>query len=214
MYSSPYGYGYNSGFSALQTTSVFSAVGLIVGIIAAIVLFAVFLKKKNEGKFTGFAGWMYDFLNFQKLSVEAILKILYIVIAVWITFTAFGLIASAGFLAFIFTLVLGNILIRVGFEFSMIAIKICKNIIEINKKMTIINKKVSKDEVDEPVADANAEKNADAVANAEENATEDVAAKASEANISETDNNKKTCPNCGAEVETSYAFCGKCGTKL
>lgn len=202
MYSSPYRYGYHSGFSALQTTSVFSAVGLIVGIIAAIVLFAVFLKKKNEGKFTGFAGWMYDFLNFQKLSVEAVLKILYIIVAVWVTFTAFGLIASAGFLAFIFTLVLGNILIRVGFEFSMIAVKICKNLIEINKKMTIINQKVSKDEVDEPSVDANVE----TVATAGEKPTEDTA--------TETDNDKKTCPNCGAEVESSNAFCGKCGTKL
>ena len=88
MYPSPYGYGYNNGFAALQTASIFSAVGLIVGIIGAIVLYTVFLKKSNEGKFTGFAGWLYEYLNFQKLSIEAVLKIVYIIVAVWVTFTA------------------------------------------------------------------------------------------------------------------------------
>ena len=68
--------------------------------------------------------------------------------------------------------------------------------------MTIINQKVSKDEVDEPSVDANVE----TVATAGEKPTEDTA--------TETDNDKKTCPNCGAEVESSNAFCGKCGTKL
>ena len=41
--------------------------------------------KKNEGKFTGFLGWMYDFLTFKKMVIENILKILYLILAEFIT---------------------------------------------------------------------------------------------------------------------------------
>ena len=205
MYPSPYGYGYNNGFAALQTASIFSAVGLRVGIIGAIVLYTVFLKKSNEGKFTGFAGWLYEYLNFQKLSIEAVLKIVYIIVAVWVTFTAFGLISTSGFLAFIFTLVFGNLLVRIGFEFSMLTVKICKNIIEVNKKMTIINKKLSeKDDIKETV---NEELKEEVFTEAKETVQE--VSPAEEESIK-----PNVCPNCGTEVTEGNAFCGKCGTKL
>ena len=33
-------------------------------------MYFTFLKKDNEGKYTGFLGWMYDFLTFKKLTIE------------------------------------------------------------------------------------------------------------------------------------------------
>ena len=109
-------------------------VSVILAIIGGIVLYFTFLSKKNEGKFTGFLGWLYDFLTFKKMMIENVLKILYIIVALFVTLSSFGLI-SISFLAFLLTLVIGNVLTRVIYELLLVKLVICKNTTEINKKL-------------------------------------------------------------------------------
>lgn len=115
-------------------SGIWTIVSVILAIIGGIVLYFTFLSKKNEGKFTGFLGWLYDFLTFKKMMIENVLKILYIIVALFVTLSSFGLI-SMSFLAFLLTLVIGNVLTRVIYELLLVKLVICKNTTEINKKL-------------------------------------------------------------------------------
>lgn len=115
-------------------SGIWTIVSVILAIIGGIVLYFTFLSKKNEGKFTGFLGWLYDFLTFKKMMIENVLKILYIIVVLFVTLSSFGLI-SISFLAFLLTLVIGNVLTRVIYELLLVKLVICKNTTEINKKL-------------------------------------------------------------------------------
>jgi len=103
-------------FSSIASNAVISLVCAILAVIGGIVLHFTFLSKKNEEKFTGFLGWLYDFLSFKKLFSEFLLQILYLIFACWITLSAIGtlLFTESGsigtrLLIFILTVTIGNI---------------------------------------------------------------------------------------------------------
>lgn len=144
-------YTYGTDFSSIPTTTATKAasgmiwivISAILAVIGGIVLYFTFLSKKNEGKFTGFLGWMYDFLTFKKMMIENLLKILYLIAALFITLGSFALI-STSFIAFLMTLVFGNIVARVVYELFLVTLVICRNTTDINKKLG--NKEVTKKE--------------------------------------------------------------------
>ena len=128
------------GSSASTANTIWLIVSIILAIIGGILVYVLFLSKKNEGKFSGFLGWLYDFLKFKKMFIEILLKVTYLISAIFITLSSFSFI-SVSFLTFLLYLVLGNILIRVCYEFSLILLVICNNTTEINKKLTTTEKK-------------------------------------------------------------------------
>lgn len=145
MYSNYYGYGSKPNlFSSMNSgNSVWVIISLVLAIIGGIVLYFTFLAKKNEGKYTGFLAWMYDFLTFKKMVIENILKVLYLVIAIFITLSSFAMISSS-FLAFIAYLLIGNLIARIIYELFLVVLVICRNTTEINKKLDkkeIVDKK-------------------------------------------------------------------------
>ena len=97
-------------------------------------IFLSFIKKDNEGKYTGFLGWMYDFLTFKKLTIENVLKILYLICAIFVTLSSFATI-STSFIAFLLYLVVGNLVVRIAYELILVRLIICRNTTEINKKL-------------------------------------------------------------------------------
>ena len=97
-------------------------------------MYFTFLKKDNEGKYTGFLGWMYDFLTFKKLTIENVLKILYLICAIFVTLSSFATI-STSFIAFLVYLVVGNLVVRIAYELILVRLIICRNTTEINKKL-------------------------------------------------------------------------------
>lgn len=142
MYSS---YGINPTLTTTRVASsaIWTIIAAILAVIGGIVLYFTFLSKKNEGKFTGFLGWMYDFLTFKKMMIENLLKILYLIAALFITLGSFALI-STSFIAFLMTLVFGNIAARIVYELFLVTLVICRNTTDINKKLG--NKEVTKNE--------------------------------------------------------------------
>lgn len=145
MYSNYYGYGSKpSMFSSMnQGNSVWVIVSLVLAVIGGIVLYFTYLSKKNEGKYTGFLGWMYEFLSFKKMVIENILKILYLIVALFITLSSFAMISSS-FLAFVVYLLVGNLIARIMYELFLVVLIICRNTTEINKKLDkkeIVDKK-------------------------------------------------------------------------
>lgn len=127
--------------------AIWVIISLVIAIIGGIVLYFTFLSKKNEGKFTGFLGWMYDFLTFKKMVIENILKILYLVIAMFITLSSFALI-STSFLSFLCYLVIGNLIARISYELFLVLLVICRNTTDINKKLTKTEVKEEKKDSD------------------------------------------------------------------
>ena len=73
MYSSSYSRSLLSSSSDAVNSSVWLIVSVILAVVGGILIYFLFLSKKNEGKFKGFAGWLYDFLSFKKMFMEALL---------------------------------------------------------------------------------------------------------------------------------------------
>lgn len=139
-------YGYSSSASSIlsdsATTAVVMIVCLILSIIGGIALLLTFLSKKNEYKFTGFLGWLYKFLNFKTMFAETLLRALYIVLTCWLSLSALVnlLFVTGGsiggkLLVFLLTVTLGNIALRLVFEFSLVVLVICRNTSEMNHKL-------------------------------------------------------------------------------
>lgn len=128
-------YGYNYGAASnLVSAGIWGIIALVIAICATIVIFVLFLTKKNEKKYKGFLGWLYDFLTFKKYVIDYILRFTYVCLAIYLTLASFALIGTS-FLLFLITLVGGNLVLRIAYEFSLMLISICVNVAEINKKM-------------------------------------------------------------------------------
>lgn len=110
-------------------------ISAVLAVVGGFVLHFTFLRKSNDGKFKGFAGWMYDFLSFKKMLIENLLKILYLICALLVTLGSFAFIGES-FLGFLVILIGGNLIVRITYEFSLILLVICRNTTDINSKMT------------------------------------------------------------------------------
>ena len=129
-------------FYVPQTTSVNAGVGalvwiiisVVVAVVGGIVLYFTVFSDKKEGKYKGFMAWLYDFVKFKKLYITTIIKITYMILAIFLTLYSFALI-STSFVLFLSTLLLGNLILRVTYEFSLVLLSIHENVAEINKKM-------------------------------------------------------------------------------
>ena len=74
MYSSSYSRSLLSSSDAVNS-SIWLIVSIILAVVGGILIYFLFLSKKNEGKFKGFVGWLYDFLSFKKMFMEALLHL-------------------------------------------------------------------------------------------------------------------------------------------
>jgi hypothetical protein len=104
-------------------------IGSLRGItINACLTYFLFVKKKEapKGKFTK---WLKDFLAFKIMWLEPILKMLYYILTIGCILVSFGFLGygGAGVLMFFMTLIGGPILIRLGYEMTMMFIMIWRN---------------------------------------------------------------------------------------
>ena len=136
MYNS-YGYdilgsSYGSS-SALESMGTWTIVALILSLVGCFLVYFLFVTKDAplNGKFLP---WLREFLRFNKMLIEPIMKIAYIFIALFITLSAFALI-SYNFVSFLLYLVFGNIIARVLYEATLIVLMIWKNTTEIKNNM-------------------------------------------------------------------------------
>lgn len=120
--------------SLFSSTLMWSIIILVIALAATVCLFVIFLNKKNENKFKGFLGWLYDFLNFKRFAIELLLKVTYVFFAIYLTLYSFVAIASS-FLSFLIILIFGNFILRISYEMIMLTISICSNVRDINKKL-------------------------------------------------------------------------------
>lgn len=136
MVNYPYSYYYDySGIAG-------AVIAILVAIILGVVLYFTFLNKKNEGKYTGALGKIYNFLNFNKFYAEDILKLLYIISAAVLTVASiiFMFLGTKLFVASLLLLVLGNVVLRVGYELVMMFIILCRKTVSVDRRLEKIEK--------------------------------------------------------------------------
>ena len=107
---------------------------LILSIISGVLVYIFFLSSKKENKLSPLLKYLKDFLNFDKMVIETILKIVYLISTIFVILTSFNFIAY-DFGLFFLNLILGPIFIRLVYELILINICIWKNTTAINKKM-------------------------------------------------------------------------------
>lgn len=131
----------------LSTTNTIDSTWIIVSAVLAlvggIVAYVMFVSKKNKGEYSGFIAWLHDFLNFKKFFVEVVLKVLYLITALFITLSSFSFI-SVSIASFFLWLVFGNIFARLGYEFVLMFLTLVSNTTEINKKLSYTKKDTEK----------------------------------------------------------------------
>ena len=121
-----------SSSSSADGLGIWIIISLVIAFIGGIVAYILFAKSNKH--FSGFLGWLHKFLNFKVLVVEDIIKITYIILASFLTLASFGFIGSS-ILGFFGMLIIGNLVLRITYEMSILLIKICQNTSEINNKM-------------------------------------------------------------------------------
>ncbi len=104
-----------------------------VAVVGGLCLYFTVFSEKNAGKYKGFMAWLYDFIKFKKLYITEIIKVTYMISAIFLTLASFAIISN--FLLFLCTLLLGNLALRVAYEFSLVLLSIHENVAEINKKI-------------------------------------------------------------------------------
>ena len=96
-------YTYDTDYSGLESSmnqaantaagmGIWVIISLVIAIIGGIVVYFVFFKPDKDMP-NKFLTWLKDFFNFHKMLVEDMLKIIYIVLAIFITLASFSLIA-------------------------------------------------------------------------------------------------------------------------
>ena len=109
-------------------------IALVLSIIGGILVYIFFVSPKKENKLSSLFNWVKEFLNFDKMMIEVILKVVYLISTIFVILTSFNFIAY-DFGLFFLTLILGPIFIRLFYELILINICIWKNTTDINKKM-------------------------------------------------------------------------------
>lgn len=202
MYSD-YGYGGYGGYGGRTSTS--TAIILILAVIAGIVLYCTFLSRKNEGKFHGFLGLLYEGLSFQRLFTETVLRIAYIITVIYLVVSGLFLLLSGEVVISLVMIIGGNIAARLMFEAALIILIICRNTTEINKKLGGKASNISFDPIQPEI------KKEDIISGIKK--VENKFSQPQKTN-SEPTKEMKTCSNCGKELEADAVFCVHCGTKM
>ena len=111
---------------------IWTVVSFVAALAGCFIVYFLFVNKDVKAK--GFLAWLKDFLSFDKMLIEPLLKISYLFLVIFITLSSFAVIGSS-FIGFLIYLVFGNVLIRVVYEIGLIKIMIWKNTNEIKKKL-------------------------------------------------------------------------------
>jgi hypothetical protein len=126
LVSSNTGSGLNLGF--FEGAGIWGIIAMILAIVGGILVHFLFIKGKTEPK-GKFLKWLKDFLTFKIMWLEPILKVVYYIATIFIILFSFTFLAlgGTGVLMFFMTLILGPIVVRLGYEATMMFIMIWRN---------------------------------------------------------------------------------------
>jgi hypothetical protein len=122
-----------SSLRGLMAIPTILLIVFVLSLIAAIILLVVFLPKRNEYRYTGFAKKLYDFLNFNTFWISPIIKLMYMIMAFTLVLGGFIILFIMPLMGLAF--MISGILIRLLFETGYILYSIFDQLRQINLKM-------------------------------------------------------------------------------
>ena len=108
-----YGYYYGTPMMTYINYGVVLGIAVFAALILGVVLFFAFFRRKNEGKFHGWKGKLYHFMNFNRFYAEDILRFIYIVCTSLFTIVGIVTIILGAFITGILELVVANVILRI-----------------------------------------------------------------------------------------------------
>lgn len=125
-------------------------IGIVLAVAATIFICVRVLPKKYDGRLDSkFLQFLHDFFNFKTFYIEALTKFIFVLLTCLCIFVGFllmfGKFEYYGYFGMTFTqstflyglgiMLLGPLVLRVTYEFVMMAILLVQNVIDINRKM-------------------------------------------------------------------------------
>ena len=124
-----YSYSYYHGPNPVVTVILF-----LIALVGGICAYLMFVKSDEEPKDPRLLK-LKEFLSFNKMIIEGLLKATYIIFALFITLYSFQIMVGTSFITGLMLLILLNILLRIGYEASLIVLLIWRNTSDISKKL-------------------------------------------------------------------------------
>ena len=141
-YGGGYNYDYNQSAELAKVASngagaiIWICIAAFLAFVGGIIAYYLFVKpdKKHE---SNFLNKLKEFLRFKTMLIEGLLKVFYVIAALFTTLSAFAWFAIGflGVLFFLIQITLGNVLTRIMYESMLLKIMIWKNTKEINEKV-------------------------------------------------------------------------------
>lgn len=131
MSSYPYLYTQTYTYSPFFTVAL-PILALIVMLTGGLALYFLFVRQPN--RYTGALARLHDILNFRHFFTEALLRALYCITVVGLGVYSLILLFTHFFLA-LMLFVGGNIVARIGYEYALLLLALCRNTQEINRKL-------------------------------------------------------------------------------
>ena len=129
---------YTTPVMSFVNNGLILAISALIAVIAGVVLCLTFLKKRNEGRYDGFRGKLYNALSFNRFYAENIIKFVYILAACAVTVMGIVLIFMGSFVAGIVMLIGVNLAMRVSVELILMFIILCKKTVSMDRRLSKI----------------------------------------------------------------------------
>lgn len=124
-----YSYSYYHGPNPVVTVILF-----LIALVGGVCAYLMFVKSDEEPKDPRLLK-LKEFLSFKKMIIEGLLKASYIIFALFITLYSFQIMVGTSFITGLMLLILLNIMLRIGYEASLIVLLIWRNTSDISKKL-------------------------------------------------------------------------------
>ena len=124
-----YSYSYYHGPNPVVTVILF-----LIALVGGVCAYLMFVKSDEEPKHPRLLK-LKEFLSFKKMIIEGLLKATYIIFALFITLYSFQIMVGTSFITGLMLLILLNIMLRIGYEASLIVLLIWRNTSDISKKL-------------------------------------------------------------------------------
>lgn len=124
-----YSYSYYHGPNPVVTVILF-----LIALVGGVCAYLMFVKSDEEPKDPRLLK-LKEFLSFKKMIIEGLLKATYIIFALFVTLSSFQIMIGTSFITGLMMLILLNIMLRIGYEASLIVLLIWRNTSDISKKL-------------------------------------------------------------------------------